>query len=224
MPWGSSARFADEAVGLRERRRPDEQRVDLHREAVRDAGAALDAGHGLGDVDHRLGRHDVLALGRVAVGQQPRGDALDLLPVDRVHVDDQVLDHGHVAHGLDRDDGGALLPLVGRVPAHPVRRLGRRVEVGVAGQRRLAVDAHAAGAADRRAAGAADADRAVHAILGLEDPVEDGAMPVELDREVLPVRRLTRLGRVPAQLEGVFGHQAPGVLSTCVPGAPTASS
>ena len=60
------ARVADEAVGLGQRGRPDEQRVDLHRQAVRDAGAALDAGHRLRDVDHRLGRDDVLALGRVA--------------------------------------------------------------------------------------------------------------------------------------------------------------
>ncbi len=36
------ARITDEAVGLRERRRPDELRVGLHREAVADAGAALD--------------------------------------------------------------------------------------------------------------------------------------------------------------------------------------
>ena len=48
------ARVADEAVGLGERGRADEARVDLHRQAVRDAGAALDAGHRLGDVDHRL--------------------------------------------------------------------------------------------------------------------------------------------------------------------------
>ena len=50
------ARVADEAVGLGERGRPDEVGVDLHRQAVRDAGAALDAGHRLGHVDHRLSR------------------------------------------------------------------------------------------------------------------------------------------------------------------------
>ena len=44
-----------------------------------------------------------------------------------------------------------------------------------------AVDAHAAGAADRGAAGAADADRAVLAVLGLEDAVEHGARAVEVD-------------------------------------------
>ena len=88
---------------------------------------------------------------------QPRRDALDLLPVDRVHVDDQVLEHGHVAHRLD-DDRAAVLGVLGRV-----------LEVGVAGQAGLAVDAHAAGAADRGAAGAADADRAVLLGLDLED-------------------------------------------------------
>ena len=57
------ARVADEAVGLGERGRADEAGVDLHRQAVRDAGAALDAGHRLGDVGHALARHEVLALG-----------------------------------------------------------------------------------------------------------------------------------------------------------------
>ena len=57
------ARVADEAVGLGERGRADELGVDLHRQAVRDAGAALDAGHRLRDVDHRLAVDDVLALG-----------------------------------------------------------------------------------------------------------------------------------------------------------------
>jgi hypothetical protein len=35
---------------------------------------------------------------------EPWRDALDLLPVHRVHVDDQVLDHRHVVHRLDLDD------------------------------------------------------------------------------------------------------------------------
>ena len=96
-------RVADEPVGLGERGRPDEERVHLERQAVRVARAAVDARHRLRDVDHRLRRHDVLALGRVALRQQPRHDALDLLPVHRVHVHDQVLEHGHVAHRLDHD-------------------------------------------------------------------------------------------------------------------------
>ena len=97
------ARVADEAVSLRERGGADELGIDLEREAGRDARAAVDARHRLGDVDHRLGRDDVLALGRRAVRQEPRHDALDLLPVDGVHVDDQVLEDGHVAHRLDDD-------------------------------------------------------------------------------------------------------------------------
>ena len=47
----------------------------------------------------------------------------------------------------------------------------------------------------------------VGAVLGLEDAVQDGAVPVEVDLEVLPVRRLARLGRVAAESERVFGHQ-----------------
>ena len=103
------ARVADEAVGLRQRGRPDEERVHLQRQAVGHAGAAVDAGHRLRDVDHRLRRHDVLALGRVALRQQPGHDPLDLLPVDRVHVHDQVLQHRHVAHRLD-DDRAVVAP------------------------------------------------------------------------------------------------------------------
>jgi hypothetical protein len=53
---------------------------------------------------------------------------------------------------------------------------------------------------------AADADRAVLAVLDLEDAVEDGAMPVEVDGEVLPGGGLARLGAVAADSQGVFGH------------------
>ena len=95
------ARVADEAVGLGQRRRADEVGVGFHREAGGDAGAALDAGHRLGDVDHRLRLDHVLALGRLAVGEEPGGDAADLGPVRRLHVGDQVLDHRHVSHRLD---------------------------------------------------------------------------------------------------------------------------
>ena len=182
------ARVADEAVGLGQRGRADEQRVDLHRQAVRDAGAALDAGHRLRDVDHRLAVDEVLALGDRLLVDEPRRDALDLLPVDGVHVHDQVLDDGHVAHRLDLDDavlGGAL----------------GLVEVRVARQAGLAVDAHAARAADRGLAGAADADRAVEAALGLEDPLEHGAVGLQLDGVLDPVRRLAGLRVVAADAE-----------------------
>ena len=45
------------------------------------------------------------------------------------------------------------------------------------------------------------------AVLGLEDAVEHRAVAVEVDRELLPVRRLARLGLVAAELERVLGHQ-----------------
>ena len=146
------ARIADEAVGLGQRRRADEARVDLHRQAVRDARPALDAGHRLGDVDHRLVAARGTRARAPAAWRSSHGvTRLDLLPVDRVHVDDQVLEHRHVAHRLDLD--------------HAVRGAAQRgVEVRVAGQRRFAVDADAARAADRLAAGAADPDRAVEAV------------------------------------------------------------
>ena len=196
------ARVADEAVGLCERRRADEAGVDLHRQAVRDAGAALDAGHRLGDVDHRLFLDQVLALGHRLLGDQPRRDALHLLPVHGVHVDDQVLDHRHVAHRLDLDHA---------VGAGPSARV---VQMGVAGEARFAVDPHPARAADRRAAGAADPDRSVGVGFRLEDPLEHRAVGLELDRVLVPVGRVAGLGVEAAQPEGEllrrlvrFGHQ-----------------
>ena len=118
--------------------------------------------------------HDVLALGDRLLVDEPRRDALDLLPVDRVHVDDQVLDHRHVAHRLDLDHAVA-------------GAAGAGVEVRVAGEAGLAVDPHAARAADRRAARAAHADRAVVARLGLQDALEHRAMRLELDGVLVPV-------------------------------------
>ena len=38
-------------------------------------------------------------------------------------------------------------------------------------------------------------------------PSSTERVPVEVDRELLPVRRLARLGLVAAQLERVLGHQ-----------------
>ena len=104
---------------------------------------------------------------------------------------------------------GVCWPSSGGFQPIPCAVLGRLVEVRVAGQRRLAVDAHAAGAADRGAARAADADRPVLAVLGLEDAVEHRAVAVEVDRELLPVGRLARLGGVAAELQRVFGHGRP---------------
>src|SRR5919109_595798 len=198
------ARVADEAVGLGQRGGADEVGVDLHGETGRDAHSAMDAGHGLGDVEHRLRRDGVLLpLGRVLGGQQPGYDPLDLLPVDGLHVHDQVLDHGHVAHRLPPD------PAV-------TRSRGGVADLGVAGQARAAIDAHAARAADGGAAGAADPDRGVLAVLHLEDAVEHGALGRKLGGVVGPVGGLARLGVVAPDLQLIVGH-----LNNCVPRAAT---
>jgi hypothetical protein len=207
---GAVTRIAHEAVGLCQRRRADELRVDLERQAGAHAGAALDTGHRLGDVDHRLGRDDVLALRRRPLGQQPRDDALDLLPVDRVHVDDQVLDDRVVGHRLDDDLAEAVA----------VRRLvGRLADLGVAGQARLPVDPDRARAADGGLARAADADRAVLAGARLQHAVEHRHVVGQVDVVVLPAGGLAGLGVVAVELERVLGHQL--VLSSGAPQAAT---
>src|SRR5205085_11368637 len=111
-------------------------------------------------------------------------DALDLLPVDGVLVDDEILDDGHVAHRLDDDR-----------PVAGLRRRPGLVEVRVAGQAGLAVDAHAARGADRRAARAAGADRAGEAALRRQDALEDRLVRLEVDGVLVPVGRLAGLGR-----------------------------
>jgi hypothetical protein len=57
------------------------------------------------------------------------------------------------------------------------------LEHRLAGEGRLAVDLHPAGAADRGAAGAAHGEGAVVAVLRLEDAVEDRQRWVEVDVE-----------------------------------------
>ena len=200
------ARVADEAVGLGQRRRADEVGVGFHREAGGDAGAALDAGHRLGDVDHRLRLDDVLALGRLAVGEEPGGDAADLGPVGRLHVGDQVLDHRHVAHRLDHDRRVAAVRAVAAVAFLSASSWASPIWV-LQPSAGLAVDLHPAGAADRGPAGAADGERAVLAVLGLQDPVEDRERGLEVDVELLPVGALAALGLVAADFERVLGHQ-----------------
>ena len=85
-----------------------------------------------------------------------------------------------------------------------VRELVRLADLGLAGERRLAVDLHPARAADRRPARAADRERAVLAVLRLEQPVEDRERRVELDVELLPVGALARVGLEAADLERVL--------------------
>src|SRR5205823_6605573 len=93
------------------------------------------------------------------------------------------------------------------IAAHGLRALGGLADLRVAREAGLAVDAYAAGAADRGLAGAADADRAVLVVARLEDAVEHGALGRQVNREVLPIRRLPGLGVVAADLQRVIGHQ-----------------
>jgi hypothetical protein len=134
--------------------------------------------------------------------------------VDRVHVDDQVADHGHVAHRLDRDQG-VLLALLGRVPPRAVPAPRRLLEVGVAGKARLAVHADAARAADGLLAGAADPDRAVLVVLDLEDRVEHRLNRGEIDRVLVPVTLCTRLRLAAADSQRVLGHLQYVLSSGC---------
>src|SRR5680860_215602 len=85
----------------------------------------------------------------------------------------------------------------------------RQADLGLAAEAGLAVDLHPAGAADRRPAGAADRERAVVAVLHLQDPVEDRERGLELDLELLPEGPLAALGLVTANFQRVLGHLAP---------------
>ena len=221
MPCGSSARsrsrssrlgvarVADEAVGLGERGGADELGVDLQREAGRHAGAAVDAGHRLGDVDHRLGGHDVLALGRLAGSGSSHGTTR------------WTFFQWTASMSTIRSLITGMLP-IGSTTMAPVprfsARLGGLADLGVAGERGLAVDAHAAGAADGGLARAADADRAVLVVAGLEDAVEHRALGRELDRRSSPSRPA---GRTRGRSGGSSACSRASPLSTSVPRAAT---
>src|SRR5207248_5344794 len=126
--------------------------------AVGDAGAAHDAVHDFGQVRHRLSGGEVLTFGRRAGGLEPGVYSADLRPEGR-HIDDEVLDHRHVAGGLDDNR-------LARV------RDGRHLRL--AGEAGATVDVHRTGAADRAAAGAAEGEGAVVELAHLNEGVEDG--------------------------------------------------
>ena len=88
-----------------------------------------------------------------------------------------------------------------------VRRLLGLADLGLAAEAGLAVDLHPAGAADRRPAGAAHGERAVVAVLGLQQPVEDRERGLEVDVELLPVGTLAALRLEPSDFDRVVGHQ-----------------
>src|SRR5439155_18766115 len=99
-------RVADEAHGLREGLRPEELRARLHRVALRDTAAAVDAERLLVDGVHPLLRDQVLlaAVRRAVPRLEVRVDGPELCP-ERRHVDDEVLDDRQVSHR--GDDGNA---------------------------------------------------------------------------------------------------------------------
>ena len=115
---------------------------------------------------------------------------------------------------------------IGFASPSPSRRLARSwrlADLGLAGERRLAVDLHPAGAADRRPAGAADDERAVVAVLGLEQPVEHRERRVEVDVELLPVGPLaaSRAGTGLEPSSVVLEASVLAPLSRSSPAAPT---
>ena len=185
------ALIADEALRLGERRRPQEVGIGLHRVALGDAAAAHDAERLLADVRLLHRRRDEVLLVGMLLGLQERLDRAHLGP-ERLHVDDQVLDHRQVAHRRDR----------GHVAALDERLHGR-----LAGQHRAAVHAHAAGAADRHAARLAIGQRAVALVLDRIEGVQQRGRLGHVDRVRLDVLR-GAVGRAP-DLEGDFHPQRP---------------
>jgi hypothetical protein len=189
---GLVARVADEAHALRERGRPAEVRVGLHRVALGDAAAAHDAERFLLDHAHLLLGDDPLALGRLVVpGVKPGLDVADLLP-ERAHVDDKVLDNREVPHRRDHRDVAALDDRL-----HPL----------LAGEDRSAVHAHPAGAADHHPAALTVGERHVEQARPfgrLELVADEVALAVLVDAPDL--ERDIHRRPVPGVDVGGFGH------------------
>jgi len=84
----------------------------------------------------------------------------------------------------------------------------RLLQHRLAGERRLAVDLDAAGAADRGPARTANRQRAILSVLRLQQPVEDRECGIQLDVELLPVRPVARLGLEAPHLQGELSHSS----------------
>src|SRR6266508_408349 len=179
-------RVADEAEALRQRRGPEELGVGLHRVALGDAAAAHDAQRLLVDRVHLLLRVAELPLRDLLVaGVEPRLHAADLRP-ERRHIDDEVLEDGHVPHRRDDRD---VAPLDDRL--HPL----------LAREDRASVHAHAARAADHHATALAEAERAVDLVLDDIEDVEE-ARPFRSLHVVVLERALAGLRVEAPDLEG----------------------
>ncbi len=179
------SRVTDEAEALRESRRPEEVGVRLHRVALGDAAAAVDAERLLVDHVHLLRGDDVLAFRRpVEPRLEVRLDGAHLLP-ERIHVDDEVLDDRQVSHR--RDD---------RHP--PVRD--EVEDPHLAGEHGAAVDPHPAGAADHHATALAVGERPVDLVLDDVEGVEERRLLGHVHLVRLE-RALARRGVVAPDLE-----------------------
>ena len=170
FPW-----IFQKPVGLGQRRRPQEALRDFVRRAGGDAGAAHDAG--IDVVKIVRARHErrlcaFVVRHAIRRARQPRLHRPNLVP-EGCHVDDQVLDHGKIAEGLDGDIAVALQFLP---------------HGGAAGQLFVAVDGHRAGAANGRAARIAKRQRAVLFVLDANQAVQDRGPPSNLQTIVLVVR------------------------------------
>jgi len=189
------AGVADEALRLGERRRAEEVGVGLHRVALGDAAAALDAERLLHDPVELLLLDAPLLDRRAVVLLEPRLHSLELGP-EGIHVDDQVLDHRQVAHRRDDRDAALL-----RERRH--RRLAR--------QDGGPVHPHSAGAAHGHAAALAIGDRAIDRVLDDVEDVEERRRLGSVDRELLQPA-LVGVRVVALDLEGEL-HAAP--VSRC---------
>src|SRR5690606_23126480 len=173
QPLGGAAvaRVEDEAVRVDEGGGADELVVGPVGGAGAGAGGAQDA---LGGVVVALalldGLEPLAAAGRLLVVDQEGHDAA-VLREERLHVDDEVLDHRKPEQRLERD-------LPSRIP-----------DEDLAGEGVDAVDAHGVGAAHAVGAGTAVGEAAVLMPLDRVEAVQHAIRLLELDL-VLPVVRL----------------------------------
>src|SRR3954451_6980077 len=155
-------------------------------------------------------------IGSMIIGATPSGGTAGVPgPASPGGADGRAGPRLHLAGGADgvlgfRRLGADRAARLGRGdpgrPGHLVRLLLGLADLGLAAEPGLAVDLHPAGAADRRPAGAADGQRAVLAVLCLQQPVEDRERGVEVDAELLPVGAFAALGLEPADFDRVLGH------------------
>src|SRR5579885_3374392 len=181
------ARVTDEAHRFRERLRPEELRVRLHRVALRDAAAAVDAERLLVDHVHALLADAVLAaVRRLLVARlQERVDAAEL-PPEGAHVDDEVLQDLEVPHGRDHRHVAGLCDVV---------------HARLARENRGSVHAHAARTADHHAAALAVGERPVVAVLDDVEAVEERRLLGRVDLVLLQAPLARRRVEAP-DLEG----------------------